>query len=806
MIKKCVGRAGSAACGPWLTHASLVPLAALLALSACSGSGGGRMATTPRPAPPPAATPAPSPTPAPAPASSFDTAEYRRSSGPQQHGAIAAWDAGRSGAGQTIAIVDTGIDTANPEFAGRILAASRDVTNAGRTIQGESDHGTNVALVAAAARNGGGVMGIAFNASLLVLRADRQGSCAAADPGTTEAGCSFLDRDLARGVDAAVASGARVINLSLGGADGIGPELRDAVTRAAGAGVVIVVAAGNGGDGSKAGVDPGQPNAFASAIRAAGGANVIIVGSVDAANQLSAFSQRAGAQATWYLGARGERVCCVYENGQIFVGQDANGSYNLLFSGTSFATPQVAGAVALLAQAFPNLTGPQIVRILLDSARDAGAPGIDPVYGAGVLDIAAAMQPRGAMTLAGGTTAVQIGADSVIGSAAMGDAFAGAGPVQGVALDAYARAYGVDFATGLQGAAPRRRLHAALGGGARVSAGATGGAMLAVTVADAGSAARTDWVRQLQLTPEQAQGAEVLAARVAARIAPGAEIALALREGAGGLVAQLQGSRRPAFLIAGAADGDSGFARGSTAAVALRRRFGALGLTASAESGEAWLGNWRRAAEVLPGQPHERRAARSFALAADRRFGPADVVLGASWLAEDTTMLGAFLAPAFGARGSDTLFLDASAGIDMGGSWRLGGAWRQGWTRARIAGLVAPGSAFASAGWNVDLTKANAFAPGDSLGLRLSQPLRVSRGGVGLTLPVAYDYATLAATYGTRFIALAPTGRELDAELAWHGLLWGGEAGASLYYRTDPGHYAAMPDDRGVAITWRRRF
>lgn len=783
-----------------------VSLAALL-VSACGGGGGGGAISTPPPAPVPTPTPSPAPLPTPTPpASSFNTSEYRRSSGPQQHGAITAWDAGRTGSGQTIAIIDTGIDATSPEFAGRILAASRDVTSGGRSIQAEDDHGTNVALVAAAARNGTGVMGIAFNASLLVLRADQPGSCADTGAGGSEPNCSFFDSSIARGVDAAVAAGARVINLSLGGDDGIGTAMRSAITRASAAGVVVVVAAGNGGRGDRAGTDPAQPSAFAAQIRAAGGNNVIIVGSVDEGNQISAFSQRAGGEAAWFLTARGERVCCVYENGQIFVGQDASGPYNLLFSGTSFATPQVAGAVALLAQAFPNLTGQQIVRLLLDSARDAGSSGIDSTFGTGVLDIAAALAPRGALTLAGGTGVVQIGAQTATGSPAMGDALARSGSVQGVALDSYARAYSVDLGSGMRGAPLQDRLHVVLGSRARMASGAAGPVALAFTVSGSDDTPRGFGANPLRLTSQQTQAAQLLAARIAARIAPGTDIAFAVREGASGLTAQLQDARQPAFLIARDASGDAGFSRTSDTAVALRRQFGTTGLTLSAESGELWRGDNRSDAELLLGRPQARYPVRSFALAADRRIGPVDAVLGLSLMAEETSVLGALFAPVFGMRGAQTLFLDGSAGYDFAPNWRVGAAWRQGWTRPHTTGLVAPGSSFASNAWSIDLNRAGAFTAGDSLGLRLSQPLRVSSGGIGLTLPVAYDYTTLTPSFGTRTLSLTPSGREIDGELAWRGPLWGGSGSVSVFYRIDPGHYASLPDDKGAALRWSRDF
>lgn len=791
MIQRCEPPRNLLAGGP-------VALLALM-IAGCGGSGA-PITSTPPPAPAPSVTP--TPTPAPAPGGTFDTAEYRRSSGPQQHGATVAWQAGRTGAGQTIAIVDSGIDATSPEFAGRILAASRDVANGGRTIQAEDDHGTNVALVAAAARNDSGVMGIAFDAPLLVLRADQPGSCKTTGGTTSESTCSFFDSAIARGVDAAVSAGARVVNLSLGGKDGIDAGLRDAIARASAAGVVVVVAAGNGGDGSRAGVDPNQPTSFASQIRAAGGTNVIIVGSVDEANSLSSFSQRAGSQSAWYLTARGERVCCVYKDGQIFVGRDASGAFNLLFSGTSFAAPQVAGAVALLAQAFPNLTGQQIVRLLLDSARDAGASGVDAVYGAGVLDIAAAMAPRGTMTLAGTTSVLALGSPGATSSPAMGDALANTGAIAGIALDGYARAYTVDLGAGLRAAPLQGRLGGIVGGGRHVTGLAGKSLSLAFTVAADEPGQSTGWSRELRLSGEQASEARLLAARAIARIAPGTQLAFGLREGAQGLAAQLEGARQPAFLVTEDARRDSGFRRLANTGFAVRHRLGATGVTMAAETGEV-LDPTFRSVGISPRAPER---VRSLTVSADRRFGALDASLAVSMQDEASTVLGGRFASAFGGSGASTLFLDAALSLPMAGGWHLGGSWRQGWTQLQAAGAVTGASALNSSCWSVDLSRQDLFARGDSFGLRIAQPLRVTGGGLALNLPVAYDYATLLPTYATRIVSLAPSGREIDGEIAWSGPLWGGQAFASLFYRKDPGHYAAVPDDKGVAIRWAIGF
>jgi hypothetical protein len=94
----------------------------------------------------------------------------------------------------------------------------------------------------------------------------------------------------------------------------------------------------------------------------------------------------------------------------------------------------------------------------------------------------------------------------------------------------------------------------------------------------------------------------------------------------------------------------------------------------------------------------------------------------------------------------------------------------------------------------------------DTLGFRLAQPLRVESGGLRLDLPVAYDYTVESATFDVRRLNLSPGGRELLGELAWRGELLGGDMAASAFYRRDPGHYADVPDDRGVVMRWIKEF
>lgn len=770
--------------------------AACAALSACGGGGGGQGISNLPPPPPVSPTPPPPPPPPP-PVTSFDTAEVRRSDGPGFHSAEVAWLDGSTGTGEIIAIVDTGLDTDSPEFAGRLHPDSQDVTGSGRGVDPEDDHGTNVALIAAAARNDVGVLGIAFDAQVLALRADRPGSCGADTPQDASLGCVFNDSDIARGIDIAVAAGAAVVNLSLGGS-AASRELQDAVSRAADAGVVIVAAAGNNG------LSPAEVDQFSRSLINAGGENVIIVGSVNENGDMSDFSNRAGQFAQNYISARGERICCVYDDGELFVENIDGQEFVTLFGGTSFAAPQVAGAVALLAQAFPNLTGQEIAEILLDTARDAGAPGTDDVFGTGILDIGAAFEPIGTTSIAGTGHVLALADNFAIGSAAMGDALNGAS-LTTIVTDRYDRAFTAQLGRNTRNAPQPQRLRAAVGQGARTRSGGSDQLSVAVTVGEGQRAAGIGWAQNLQLTSEDAFGARVLAGQVVARIAPEMQVGFAISQNASGLVAQLQGASRGAFQIAPESGHDSGFSGDSEIAIAARREIGNWGVTLSAQRGRAWLSDFRDTNDAINGRT-DRRPTTQVALATDRQWAGFDLNAGATILIEEDTLLGAHFNPVLGLQGAQSVFLDGKVSKVLGEHWQVGTSYRAGFTRPRGGALIGSGSQINSAGWSFDVTRFGVFSKSDSLGFRLSQPLRVSGGALQLELPVDYDYATESAVLGRQALSLTPSGRELIGELGWSGRLPVGTVSTSVYYRNQPGHFRDAPSDIGALVSLSSYF
>ena len=737
---------------------------AALALAACSGgsSGGG---PGPQALPPP---PPPPPPPAPTPPPVFDTPEYRRSDAAVASNVLGAWAEGASGAGVIAATIDSGIAVSSPEFAGRIHPSSRDVTGAGRGIADESGHGTSVAGVMAAARNNAGIVGIAPEATLAVYRADRPGSCG------TQGGCRYGDSAIAAGIDAAIASGARVVNISLGGSDGVDRLLGDAFRRAGQAGVVLVISAGNDGGAT---VDSLARAALAAGDRSA----VLVAGAMGAARTISDFSNRAGDAAANYLLALGERVRSFNHEGTAF-----------LYSGTSYAAPQVSGAIALLAQAFPRLTAAQLVEILLRSADDAGAPGIDPVYGAGILNIARAFRPIGPTSLPGSGVPLSVAAG---GNGQTGMALGGAEAL-GAALgtvpvaDSYGRLFALDAQATLRRAAPGRlagRLLVLPPGAPppSVAAGPLALAARAPAAAAPGSpdpfrfalGARTHLGLAQAGTDPRPVGRDLLSAALV--LGP---IRLRLAEGPGAALPAPAGraARTEAGLIA-----LDGLAPLGESALRARR----------ALSAEVRLGRLRLGAEAGRGAA-EGLPARSLAPVAEER-----IALSAGWedkgmaLALSLTELesrGSFL----GGRFAPGIGITGGRGLEAGGALMLAlGALdlRAAGTFGRHRALVSGAGLLRDAGETIETAAWSLQAAAPLLGGRaraaLAQPAAVTSG--------ALRRAPLPGLAPVR-VPLAPPARERAVELGWEGRAGRlGTLSLGGFLRRDAGHVEGLADGGG---------
>ncbi|MEV7617765.1 S8 family serine peptidase [Streptomyces sp. NPDC089799] len=271
----------------------------------------------------------------------------------RQIGADKAWAAGYDGTGVKIAVLDTGIDSTHPDLAGGKVAAEKNFS-ASADAKDHYGHGTHVASIAAGtgAKSGGKFKGVAPGAKLLngkVLD----------DSGFGD------DSGILAGMEWAVAQGAQVVNLSLGGPDSPGVDpLEAAVNKlSADKGVLFAIAAGNEGEAG-----PGTIGSPGSADAA------LTVGAVDDADVLAPFSStgpRTGDGAIKPdVTAPGVDLTAAAAPGSVLerrFGQNPPGYLTL--SGTSMATPHAAGAAALLKQQHPKWTGAQLKGALVGSAK-----------------------------------------------------------------------------------------------------------------------------------------------------------------------------------------------------------------------------------------------------------------------------------------------------------------------------------------------------------------------------------------------------------------------------------------------------
>ncbi|HMJ78013.1 MAG TPA: S8 family serine peptidase [Iamia sp.] len=296
-------------------------------------------------------------------------------------GAPEAWTT-TTGEGVVIAVVDSGVDSRHPDLRDRLVGSIDCVGADGDPDRcrpgGDTDtdgHGTHVAGIAVAdADNGRGVAGVAPDARLLSVRALVPVRCERRPCGATgQAG------DVAAGVRWAVAEGADVVNLSLGAAADGSDELVAAIDEADAAGVAVVAAGPSGRAGDDVIPSP-----------------AVIVTAVDQGRTLAPYARGTGS-ATTALAAPGGDERAPTDDGcdgdhavrsdlPVPGGEtDATGC----LVGTSMAAPHVSGAIALLVAS--GLSPREAIERLVATATDLGARGPDDRYGAGLIDIPAAL-------------------------------------------------------------------------------------------------------------------------------------------------------------------------------------------------------------------------------------------------------------------------------------------------------------------------------------------------------------------------------------------------------------------------------
>lgn len=260
------------------------------------------------------------------------------------------------GRGVRVAVLDTGVDSNHPDLKPRIKSADdlKDFSGSQFGVTDKQGHGTHVAGSVLAS---GPLPGMAPEAELIVAKVLGDGGSGGVD-------------DIAAGIRWAIGRDADVISMSLGGA-GQDSFIPPALVEAEAAGVIVIAAAGNEGPGSNT---IGYPGGYKQSV---------CIGAVDLNLTAANFSSRGTAL---YTAGPGVGIRSTYPGGQYAT-----------MSGTSMATPNIAGLAALWIGAHPEIPKkerPEKFREAIKAAsKDLGAVGRDPVYGWGFPDASKMVVP-----------------------------------------------------------------------------------------------------------------------------------------------------------------------------------------------------------------------------------------------------------------------------------------------------------------------------------------------------------------------------------------------------------------------------
>lgn len=718
------------------------------------------------------------------------------------------WDSHTKGAGAIIGIVDTGIDLNHPDFAGRILtgtciaSAVNPCTLPDDQVGGDdavfpgadATHGTHVTGIAA-----GAITGLASQASILPVKV-----C-----GSNTDSCIGVDQ----GIVWASQHGANVISVSIGGPILVASDiamLRTAVSN----GSLLVVAAGNSGF-----KDPTSGFLAGAALQDGIRGSMVVVGATgcngpnpavatNCANGglggITSFSQVPGTRCEihsaqrfcmrdYFVVAPGEDIWSTVGNGT------ATGANYGYLSGTSMATPFVSGVATVIKGQWPTLSSSDIANIIFETADDIGAPGDDPVYGRGAVDITKALSPVGASVVAtSGSLAKAATVNSVAISASIKGATGATTSYVSGALTTAVRnstilkhavvvdSFGRDFSADLTKATynPGFNFVGLVSDQfTSYSPFATDLQTPAGNFTASGYAVDTTTPRLLSglIRSSDREQYDLRDLSVSTALAPGIGLDFGYKADMAGQFNDYDADSSAAYngLFYSASAVNSPYASltnggnflGTTIALAddLHFRFGASSL--SAEHAQFDVPVYSMAAQLQGPLPlYDQRQAQSSTAGMSWDFASwGGLGITASQTREENGLLGGVNSGSLAmAQSADTSALGLSARVGFGDGWVTTVSYSEGITQLNLRpdGLLSGADALHSRAYGVAIAKRGLFGDDDLLGFALTRPVQIYAGGVDITAADGVD-ANNNLTIANEHVSLASATPETDVELGY---------------------------------------
>ncbi len=845
-------------------EAKLVLLGALtlFLLTACGGGGGSTkpappiLLSSPRSAPTATVLNTPDDAGFAARQRSFENSEYNApypsGFGTDTHlariNAAAAYARGATGTGQKLMVVDTGIRDTHNEFIGKTVTKTTD--SGYMPTDAEKFHGTAVSALAVGRRDGRGMHGVAFDATLHVKEI-RLGT---SDGIYRPAALSNLNDEFYAGpqwfggfIADAVANDASVLNFSFGVSGVISSYDRTAVRRQlsrsaatlAQAGVapadktIIVMSAGNNGsqrlpNGSPARKD--SPNVFAGmgAYFPELQSHVLAVVALDQDGTIASYSNHCGIAKAFCFAAPGSDL--------VAASSIDDSGYRSAGGGTSFAAPLVSGSLALLRQYFRRQLGNhELVDRLLATANRESIYANSNIYGHGLVDLDAATAPVGVMmtglpgdpnsrvfagsgiSLSGGAFGaslpealadMEIAGFDALGAPFFQSAASWVRPTQEISVERGVRKLSLSFdKQDVQNYAQFRQIDSTMSDHINLS--------LTVDSSGAISDARLAFADGWWFSYGQHGGA--LPAWYNGSFDPRLSPPLSASSVSSSTGQTVQESGRLGRSTAAYVDNSLAFI---APYLSLVRDGPTVGWSRSLVSGAS--GSHKRFGfALMHGAPQfdnqqkaggERGFGVLLSITTDSaRLRGNGLSLQAGAVREGDGFLGVRPKGVFGKANAATTFAGINGAWTLAGNdnWRLLTSAYLGRTRPQIddldVALLHEASTIVSSAFSMAATRASIWRHDDWLSLRLSQPLRAERGHAKLRVPVGRTKYR-EVVYKNHTVNLAPSGRALDVEAIYHLPIAGGTLETRIGMERHRQHHSANPTRPFLRVAFERRF